>query len=66
MKTPPIDPSSPFDPSSPSSLSKRQAFLKLPIEERRKILAQQAEELLEHYAKDSEWKALMAGDIISY
>ncbi|MGD1919184.1 MAG: hypothetical protein ACFCAD_09975 [Pleurocapsa sp.] len=32
-----------------SSLSERRAFLKLPINERRKILAEQAENIQEHY-----------------
>lgn len=29
--------------------------MKLPIEERRRILAQQAEEMLLHYQQDKEW-----------
>jgi hypothetical protein len=45
-------------------LSQRQAFLRRPIEERRQILAQQAEALLTHYQEDPEWRILMAGDII--
>lgn len=38
----------------PFSLSDRRAFLQLPLEERRRILAQQAEAMVEHYQKDSE------------
>lgn len=45
-------------------LSQRRAFLQRPIEERRQILAQQAESLLTHYQEDPEWRSLMAGDII--
>lgn len=48
------------------SLDQRQAFLKLPIEERRRILEAQAEKMISHYQEDSEWKELMAGDIIDY
>ncbi len=48
------------------SLEERLAFLKLPIAERRSILARQAEKLMAHYQQDSEWQELMAGDIIEY
>jgi len=36
--------------------SDRSAFMKLPIEERRRILAQQAEAMVEHYQQDSTWQ----------
>jgi hypothetical protein len=55
----------PLLPSQNDRLSQRQAFLRRPIEERRQILAQQAESLLTHYQEDPEWRALMAGDIIT-
>ena len=51
------------------SLIERREFLKLPIEERRRILAQQAEQMVEHYEQESErlerelWQG---GDIIEY
>ena len=48
------------------SLEQRLAFLKLPIAERRHILKSQAEKMLPHYQKDSEWQELMTGDIIDY
>jgi len=48
------------------SLEERRAFLNLPIAERRRILENQAEKLLEHYQQDSEWQELMLGDIIDY
>lgn len=48
------------------SLEQRQAFLKLPLAERRRILATQAETMVSHYQKDSDWQELMAGDIIDY
>ena len=44
----------------------RKAFMKLPLEERRRLLAQQAEKLLEHYEQDNDWKDLEAGDIVEY
>ena len=46
------------------SLADRRAFLKKPIAERRQILAQQAEGLVDYYEHLSEWRDLMAGDII--
>jgi hypothetical protein len=52
------------DSSPTDSLSQRQAFLNRPLEERRQILAQQAEALISHYQEDPEWRTLMAGDII--
>jgi hypothetical protein len=51
-------------PPQNERLSQRRAFLQRPIEERRQILAQQAETLLTHYQEDPEWRTLMAGDII--
>ena len=36
------------------SLAQRRAFLKLPLEERRRILALQAEQVAEHYESESE------------
>lgn len=48
------------------SLQERQAFLKLPLSDRRRILETQAETMLSHYQQDSEWQELMAGDIIDY
>ena len=48
------------------SLDERLALLKLPIVERRRILASQAEAIIDHYQQDSEWQELMSGDIINY
>jgi hypothetical protein len=48
------------------SLEQRLAFLKLPMTERRRILENQAETMLNHYQQDSEWQELMSGDIINY
>ena len=54
--------------SSKLTLSQRRDFLKLPIAERRRILAQQAAELelTKHYRKDAEWQELSVGDITEY
>ncbi|MCU0543865.1 MAG: hypothetical protein MUE44_17080 [Oscillatoriaceae cyanobacterium Prado104] len=46
------------------SLEQRLAFLKLPLEQRRLIMASQAEAMLAHYQENTEWQELMAGDII--
>ncbi len=48
------------------SLDQRQAFLKLPIAQRRQILQSQAEAMVDHYQEYSEWQELMSGDIIDY
>jgi hypothetical protein len=42
-------------PPQNDRLSQRRAFLQRPIEERRQILAQQAETLLTHYQEDPEY-----------
>jgi hypothetical protein len=39
----------PVEAQEPITLVERQAFLKLPIEERRKIMAKQAKETAAHY-----------------
>lgn len=51
----------------PSSLVERRAFLGLPIEERRRILSEQAKAMEEEYKKlnqTPEWEAWQGGDII--
>jgi hypothetical protein len=48
------------------TLEQRLDFLKLPIAERRQILESQAEEMITHYQQETDWKELMAGDIIDY
>ena len=51
----------------PLTLEQRRAFMKLPIEERRKRLAEQADQTLEHYelelarSERAEWQG---GDIV--
>jgi Zn-dependent peptidase ImmA (M78 family)/DNA-binding XRE family transcriptional regulator len=51
--------------SGPGML-RRQAFLKLPLEERRRILEAQAEKLQKHYEEDDAWKATETDEIHEY
>ncbi|MEH2122302.1 hypothetical protein [Nostoc sp.] len=44
----------------------RREFMKLSLEERRCILAAQAELMLLHYEQDREWQELQTGDLIDY
>jgi hypothetical protein len=46
------------------TLADRRAFLRLPVEERRRRLAEQAGALAEHYATDRDWRELEAGDLV--
>lgn len=52
------------------SLGKRRAFLKLPMEERRRLLAIEAVELAKDYEENceeyKEWMELQGGDFIEY
>ena len=55
---------SPSRSVSDSNLSciDRREFMKLPMEERREILAQQAEDIAEHYEQDTEWREWLSFD----
>lgn len=44
----------------------RRAVLALPLEERRRILAEQAEKMAKHYEQDKEWRDLEVGDLFEY
>jgi Zn-dependent peptidase ImmA (M78 family)/DNA-binding XRE family transcriptional regulator len=44
----------------------RRAFLKLPLEERRRMMERQASELAEYYEHDKEWRDGQGGDIYEY
>lgn len=44
----------------------RREFMKLSLEERRRILAEQAELMLLHYQQNSEWQELQTGDLFDY
>ena len=50
----------------PISLVTRRNFMKLPIYERRRILARQAEKLQHHYDEDSTWRELGGGDVVEH
>lgn len=50
----------------PLTLVERQALMKLPISERRRILQEQANKIASHYEEDVEWRELDGGDIIEY
>ncbi|WP_330205351.1 type II toxin-antitoxin system Phd/YefM family antitoxin [Cyanobacterium sp. Dongsha4] len=48
------------------TLAERLAILKLPPEERAKILRESAEKMLFHYQENQEWQDLSGGDFIDY
>jgi hypothetical protein len=47
----------------PLSLVERRALLRLPLSERRRVLAEQAARIAHHYDGDPEWRELGGGDI---
>lgn len=49
-----------------ASLSDRRTFLQLPLEERERILSEQAEAMALHYQQDTEWQDLQTDDLIEY
>lgn len=56
-------------PEDVITLEQRRAFLKLPLAERRRILAQQAENAAVHYESDQsdkEREAWQGGDVVDY
>jgi prevent-host-death family protein len=48
------------------SLEERLAILRLPQEERSKILKKSADKILSHYQNNNEWQELSAGDFVEY
>ncbi len=48
------------------SLAERKAFMDLPLEERRRLLAEQAAKLEDCYAQDTEWRELEGGDLVDF
>lgn len=52
--------------AEPLSLSDRRVFMQLPLAERRRIVAKQAEAMVEHYEQETEWREFQGGDIINY
>lgn len=55
-----------LDVEEPLALIERRAFMKLPLEERRRILAEQAEKMKAHYSEESERGDLQGGDFVEY
>lgn len=51
---------------APVTPATRQAFLRLPMAERRRILAEQAAEQEQHYREDGSWREIQGGDIVEY
>ena len=50
---------------APLSLVKRRSFMKLPLEERRRIMSKQAERMAAFYENDREWRKFQGGDVIA-
>jgi hypothetical protein len=50
----------------PMNLEQRRAFLRLPMEERGRILEEQAAHLEEHYREDESWREIQDGDIVEF
>ncbi|MBM4031755.1 MAG: hypothetical protein FJ291_08225 [Planctomycetes bacterium] len=48
----------------PLGLAQRRAFMRLPMQERRRILAEQAERMASHYEHDAEVRDLGGGDFL--
>ena len=47
-----------------NNITDARVLMKLPIEERRRILAEQAEAMLLHYQQNKEWQELQTWDLI--
>jgi flagellar biosynthesis/type III secretory pathway chaperone len=50
----------------PLSMVERRALAKLPVDERRRVLAEQAARIAEHYEHDEQWRDLDGGDVVEY
>lgn len=48
------------------SFVKRRAFMKLPLEERRRVMAEQAEKMEAYYKRDGRREKFQGGDIVEY
>jgi len=55
-----------LDVEEPLTLIERRAFMKLPLEERRRILSEQAEKLKSHYLEGADRGDLQSGDFVEY
>lgn len=52
------------DKERPMTLTKRKSFMELPLEERQKILARQAEEMVSYYEDEEDREQWQGGDIV--
>ena len=50
----------------PATVIERRSFMKLPLEKRRQILAEQAAKIAAYYETSKEWRELEGGDFIEY
>src|SRR5665811_1761755 len=50
----------------PLSVVERRALAKLPVDERRRVLAEQAARIAGHYEHDEQWRDLDSGDVVEY
>jgi hypothetical protein len=48
----------------PNNIYDPRVFMKLPLEERRRLLAKQSEAMLSHYQEDKEWQELQTWDLM--
>ena len=55
-----------LETSPPRLLIERRAFLELPTEQRRNMLKEQAEQMVEYYKYDSEWHKLEGEELVKY
>ncbi|MYA99569.1 hypothetical protein F4X90_07815 [Candidatus Poribacteria bacterium] len=54
------------EPSTNQSLNERRRFLKLPKEEKHRILSEQAKEMADFYENDPEWREWEGGPLVEY
>jgi hypothetical protein len=54
------------EPAPVRALAERRALLRIPLAERRRILAERAEAMVDYYQQDGEWKEFLTGDIVEY
>lgn len=55
-----------IDMEVPASVIERRSFMKLPLEKRRQMLAEQAAKIANYYETSKEWKEIEGGDLIEY
>ena len=48
------------------TLTERRALMKLPVEDRRRLLAEQADKISSHYEQDQEWREIGRGEVVEH